>query len=56
MLETILLDPVHHVNPVQSEVLRTLDEVGYDGFGSVKVYREPLEIGARTAIEYLKRL
>ena len=37
-------------------VLRTLDEVGYEGFGSVKVYREPLESGARTAIEYLKAL
>ena len=38
------------------EVLRTLDGIGYDGFGSVKVYREPLEIGARTAIEYLKAM
>lgn len=38
------------------EVLRTLEEIGYNGFGSVKVYREPLESGARTAIEYLKRL
>ena len=38
------------------EVLRTLDEIGYQGFGSVKVYREPLEIGARTAIEFLKGL
>ena len=38
------------------EILRVLEEVGYDGFGSVKVYREPLESGARTAIEYLNGL
>ncbi len=38
------------------EVLRTLDEIGYDGFASVKVYREPLEFGARSAIEFLKGL
>jgi len=36
--------------------LRALDEIRYAGFASVKVYREPLEIGARTAIEYLKGL
>ena len=38
------------------EIVRTLDEIGYQGFASVKVYREPLESGARTAIEYLKGL
>jgi len=38
------------------EVLRTLDEIGYDGFASVKVYREPLEVGARSAIKYLQQL
>jgi len=39
-----------------SAVCRTLDEISYDGFASVKVYREPLEIGAQKAIEYLQRL
>jgi sugar phosphate isomerase/epimerase len=37
-------------------ILQTLDEIGYDGFASVKVYREPLEDGASTALEYLKGL
>ena len=37
-------------------VLHTLDEIGYEGFASVKVYREPLQIGASTAIDYLKGL
>ncbi len=38
------------------EILRTLDEVSYEGFRSVKVYREPLNSGARTAIEFLRGL
>ena len=37
-------------------VLHTLDEIGYEGFASVKVYREPLQVGASTAIDYLKGL
>jgi len=37
-------------------VLNTLDEVGYHGFASTKVYRESLEIGAPKAIEYLRQL
>ena len=37
-------------------VLHALNEIGYDGFASVKVYREPLEIAAHTAIDYLKKI
>ena len=43
-----------HVN--FRKVWQTLDEIGYDGFASVKVYREPLQVGARTAIEYLQQM
>ena len=38
-------------------VLQTLDEIGYDGFASVKVYRKASqEDAARTSIEYLRKL
>ena len=37
-------------------VLQALDEIGYEGFGSVKVYRESLEEGAGRAIDFLKAL
>ena len=37
-------------------VLRALDDVGYDGFASVKVYRRPLLEGAQTSIEHLSEL
>ena len=40
-----------------ANVLKTLDDIGYDGFASVKVYRgATLEEGARSSIEYLRRL
>ena len=37
-------------------VLDTLKQIGYEGFASVKVYREGIERGARSAIEYLRGL
>ena len=36
-------------------VLATLDEIGYDGFGSVKVYRKAeVEAAARVSMDYLR--
>jgi sugar phosphate isomerase/epimerase len=37
-------------------VLQALSEIGYDGFGSVKVYRQAtMEEAARTSIEALQQ-
>ena len=37
-------------------VLDTLERIGYEGFASIKVYREGIEKGAQSAIEYLRGL
>ena len=37
-------------------VFQALDDVGYDGFASVKVYRSPLLEGAQTSIKHLSEL
>ena len=38
-------------------VLETLDSIGYDGFGSVKVYRKAETVAAaRTSMDYLRSL
>ena len=36
---------------------RALNQIGYDGFASVKVYRHPdLQTAARESIDYLRRV
>jgi sugar phosphate isomerase/epimerase len=37
-------------------ILKSLDNVGYRGYVSVKVYREPWEPAARATMEYLSRI
>ena len=37
-------------------IFQALDEVGYTGFTSVKVYRQPLEAGAEHAIRFLRKM
>ena len=37
-------------------VLEALEQIGYRGFASIKVYREGIRKGAPSAIEYLRRL
>ena len=37
-------------------ILKTLDTIGYDGYVSFKIYRQPWAVGAETSLVHLKQL